>query len=181
MSWLNGKKTYIAALLIGVAASLQYLGFPEIAAVIGGMGSALAVAGVGHKITKATLPLLLVCVLLPACGTTGPQEQETRANQVEQRQWGGLFGKYEGGVARAGKRTVKTTAPSGQVDADGNPIMVSVEIDEESAGPLVLNLGTLNANQDQGTQGEQTGSGTQAKTDTATPTTTTDTSLTPPQ
>jgi len=147
------------------------------------IGAAFAAVGMvtTRDAIRKVIPALLCVVLLAGCGTTGGQDQETRANQVDQKQWGGLFGKYEGGIARPGKRTVKTTAPSGQVDAEGNPIMISVEIDEESAGPLVLNLGTLNANQEQGTQGEQTGSGTQGKTDTATPTTTVDTAITPPQ
>ena len=53
LEFLNGKKTYIAGALIGIASTLNYLGYPEIASLVLHFGEALGIIGLGHKIAKA--------------------------------------------------------------------------------------------------------------------------------
>jgi hypothetical protein len=50
----NGYKTYLGAVLIGVGAALKALGYSEVAEVLMRLGEALGVAGIGHKLAKAS-------------------------------------------------------------------------------------------------------------------------------
>lgn len=49
---LNGKKTYLAALFLAIAAALDSLGYMEYAAIVRQLGGALGLLGLGHKIAK---------------------------------------------------------------------------------------------------------------------------------
>lgn len=49
---LDGKKTYIGAILIGIGAALTAAGYPEIGEPVTRFGEALSIGGLGHKLAK---------------------------------------------------------------------------------------------------------------------------------
>jgi len=49
---LNGYKTYIGAILIGLGAALTAAGYAEIGEPLTRFGEALSIGGVGHKLAK---------------------------------------------------------------------------------------------------------------------------------
>lgn len=62
---MKGKKTWVAAAIVGVSGVLQFLGYQEVSEAIFMLGGALGLVGIGHKLEKnklmVLLPLLLVC------------------------------------------------------------------------------------------------------------------------
>ena len=52
MNILDGKKTYIAAVFVAVAAALPVLGYPEYSELVMKLGGALGIVGIGHKLSK---------------------------------------------------------------------------------------------------------------------------------
>ena len=50
---LNGYKTYLGAAIMGLGAALAYLGQPDIGRALEGLGVALGIVGIGHKIEKS--------------------------------------------------------------------------------------------------------------------------------
>lgn len=49
---IDGKKTYIGAIIAGVGAVLLYLGYPNEAKLVAGMGGTLFGVGIAHKMQK---------------------------------------------------------------------------------------------------------------------------------
>lgn len=54
MRILDGKKTYLGALMIGLSAALPILGFDQWVDVVRALGEALGIYGIGHKVVKAS-------------------------------------------------------------------------------------------------------------------------------
>ena len=50
---MKGWKTKVGAVLIGIGASLQSLGYPEYAELLMRIGEVFGIIGVAHKIEKA--------------------------------------------------------------------------------------------------------------------------------
>jgi hypothetical protein len=50
---LNGYKTYLGAILIGVGAALTAAGYAEMGELLTRFGEALSIGGLGHKLAKA--------------------------------------------------------------------------------------------------------------------------------
>ncbi len=49
---MKGWKTWAGAAIIGAGAILNFLGLPEFGKIVMGLGAALGVVGIGHKIEK---------------------------------------------------------------------------------------------------------------------------------
>ena len=84
VTWLQGKKTYIIAIIVGVVACLQYLGveIPEWAyALLAALGLGSLRSGVNN-----TTKVLLMCVILFAAGcgnvwmSTAYKQEVTKAD-----------------------------------------------------------------------------------------------------